>query len=102
MVVEPGVGWTSVKNTALCSLSKSQERQSNQYIGCLISLIRDQNAKPYRQQDTELNVGEFLEQLQLDEQRLSEHGGKDRQHVHQQTSNSSSSEESFEEAQKNW
>ena len=79
-------------------------------IGCLISwLIRNQNAKPHRQQDTELNVGELLEQLEPDEQRVGEHGGEvgehggeDQQHVHQQPSDSSSSEESFEDAQKNW
>ena len=88
-----------------CSSSKKQSRDNQIGIGCLISPIRNQNAKPHCQQDTELNVGEFLEQLQFDEQRVSEHGGhhgqvrgKDQQHVHQQTSNSSSPEEPFEEA----
>ena len=90
-------------------MSKSQ-RLNQIGIGCFISLLRrNQNAKPHRQQNTELDVGELLEQLEPHEQRVGEHGGEvgehggeDRQHVHQQPSNSSSSEKSFEDAQKNW
>ena len=78
-------------------------------IRCLIAQIRNQNAKPHRQQDTELNVGELLEQPKPDEQRVSEydgqvreHCGQDWQHLHQQPSDPSASEHSVEEAQKNW
>ena len=100
MVVEPGEEWTCTK-ILLLVIKKSRDNQIG--IGCLISPIRNQNAKPHCQQDTELNVREFLEQLQPYEQRISEHGGhggqvrgKDQQHVHQQPQDSSSSEESFE------
>ena len=98
------------------SVKKTPARKSAKdsvSIGCLISLvIRNQNAKPqHRQQNTELNVRELLQQLELREQLVGEHGGgevgehgggEDWQHLHQQPSHSSSSEESFEDAQKNW
>ena len=109
MAAQPGEGRTSVKKTPAQRVSNCQ-RVNQIGIRCLISLLRrNQDAKPHRQQDTEHDVGELLEQLEPHEQRVGEHGGEvgehggeDRQHVHQQPSNSSSSEKSFEDAQKNW
>ena len=105
MAAQPGEGRTSVKKTLAQRVSNCQ-RVNQIGIRCLISrLRRNQNAESHRQQDTEHDVGELLEQLEPHEQRVGEHGGEvgehggeDRQHVHQQPSNSSSSEKSFEDA----